>query len=120
MCSGIDQSPTSSPLVPPLSSKTLQSTVGTWPPCAPPPPPPPGYTSALLTQSVASNIFRSNGSPTSSPSMRVSEWQVAMAAMNGPLGRGAGGLDDGEEGLPLERNYAPQIQGVLGQGPSLE
>ena len=77
-------------IFPPCFSFFFNSPInwGTWAPCAPPPPPPPPrYTSALLTQSVASNIFRSNGSPTSSPSMRVREWQVAMAAMNGPLGR---------------------------------
>lgn len=37
---------------------------------------------SLLTQPVALNILRSKGSPESSPSILVSEWQVAMQATN--------------------------------------
>lgn len=39
----------------------------------------------LLTQPVALNILRSKGSPESSPSILVSEWQVAMQATNAEL-----------------------------------
>ena len=42
---------------------------------------------ALLTQPVALNILRSKGSPESSPSILVSEWQVAMQATNALLTR---------------------------------
>lgn len=38
-----------------------------------------------LTQPVAPNILRSNGSPESSPSILVSEWQAAMQATNDEL-----------------------------------
>lgn len=35
-----------------------------------------------LTQPIASNIFKSSGSPESTPSILVREWQVAMQAIN--------------------------------------
>lgn len=37
----------------------------------------------VLTHPVASNIFRSSGSPESTPSILVREWQVAMQATKG-------------------------------------
>lgn len=40
------------------------------------------HSKSLLTQPVALNILRSKGSPESSPSILVSEWQVAMQATN--------------------------------------
>lgn len=36
----------------------------------------------IRTQPVALNILRSSGSPESSPSILVSEWQVAMQVTN--------------------------------------
>lgn len=41
----------------------------------------------FLTQPVALNILRSKGSPESSPSILVSEWQVAMQATNAEFTR---------------------------------
>lgn len=35
-----------------------------------------------LTHPIASNIFKSSGSPESTPSIFVREWQVAMQATN--------------------------------------
>lgn len=53
-----------------------------------------------LTQPVALNILRSNGSPESSPSILVSEWQVAMQATNDELTiLSTAALDSGGEKL---------------------
>lgn len=43
----------------------------------------PGVQDHTLTHPVALNIFRSSGSPDSSPSILVREWQAAMQARNG-------------------------------------
>lgn len=58
------------------------------------------YWRCLLTQPVALNILRSRGSPESSPSILVSEWQVAMQTTNAEFTKlSSAAFDSGGEKL---------------------